>query len=151
MDDAGAPPLAPAAIVLDTNAALDWLVFGDPATAALAGVIECGAVRWTATERMRAEFAGVARRLRLAGREIDCERSLTCFDRWASIAPAPVPRAPPRLRCSDADDQIFVELALDRGARWLLTRDKALLKLARAAAACGLLITTPTAWRYTPR
>lgn len=31
--------------------------------------------------------------------------------------------------CSDADDQKFLELARDSGANFLLTKDKALLKL----------------------
>jgi len=33
-------------------------------------------------------------------------------------------------RCEDPDDQKFLELAWHAGARWLVTRDKALLKLA---------------------
>ena len=41
-------------------------------------------------------------------------------------------RAPPGLpRCSDVDDQKFLELAWHAQARWLVTKDKALLVLAR--------------------
>jgi hypothetical protein len=42
---------------------------------------------------------------------------------------------------------MFIDLALSQGARWLLSRDRALLKLARKAAVSGLLIQTPEAWR----
>lgn len=57
-----------------------------------------------------------------------------------------LPPAPLNLRCSDADDQIFVDLALAQGARWLITHDRALLKLARRAGGRGLAIVTPTCW-----
>jgi predicted nucleic acid-binding protein len=51
----------------------------------------------------------------------------------------------PRLRCRDADDQVFIDLALVHRARWLLTRDKALLALARRARPLGTEILRP--WR----
>jgi predicted nucleic acid-binding protein len=42
---------------------------------------------------------------------------------------------PPRcsLRCKDPDDQVFIDLAVHVGARWLFSKDAALLKLARRA------------------
>ncbi|MGI4857360.1 MAG: PIN domain-containing protein, partial [Janthinobacterium lividum] len=43
-------------------------------------------------------------------------------------AARPTPVLP---RCSDRDDQKFLELAARSGAHWLVTKDKALLKLAR--------------------
>ena len=60
-------------------------------------------------------------------------------------------RASPALRCADPDDQPFIDLALAAGANWLLTRDKALLALARPSLARGLVVTTPRRWDYTPR
>ena len=48
-----------------------------------------------------------------------------------------------RPQCTDTDDQKFIELALDAGAQWLVTRDRALLKLARRARSLGLTIVTP--------
>ena len=47
------------------------------------------------------------------------------------------------LQCRDPDDQMFIDLALAQRARWLLTRDRALLALARPAAAYGLEIAAP--------
>jgi hypothetical protein len=47
-------------------------------------------------------------------------------------------------RCADRDDQKFLELARDSGADWLVTADKALLKLARRDRLRGLFrILTP--------
>jgi predicted nucleic acid-binding protein len=63
--------------------------------------------------------------------------------------PAPLPmRAPrtPALLCRDPDDQKFLELALATDARFLVTRDRALLDLARRAQEQhGLAILRPDA------
>ena len=49
-----------------------------------------------------------------------------------------------RLDCRDPDDQRFVDLAVAQSARYLLTRDRALLALARGARKrFGLLIIQP--------
>lgn len=51
-------------------------------------------------------------------------------------------------RCADPDDQKFLRLAHASGARWLLSRDKAVLALARRAERAGLFrILPPSAWR----
>ena len=47
------------AIVIDTNIALDLLVFDDPGCAPLAAALEAGALQWLATAAMRDEFARV--------------------------------------------------------------------------------------------
>jgi predicted nucleic acid-binding protein len=49
-------------------------------------------------------------------------------------------------RCKDRDDQKFLELARDSAAHWLVTADKALLRLARRERLRGLFrILTPEA------
>jgi predicted nucleic acid-binding protein len=50
------------------------------------------------------------------------------------------------MRCTDPDDQVFIDLALACKARWLLSKDRALLKLARRARALGLSIQPPASW-----
>jgi predicted nucleic acid-binding protein len=52
--------------------------------------------------------------------------------------------------CRDPDDQKFIDLALAAKAQWLVSRDKALLALAKRAKARGLLIVKPEAWTLTP-
>ena len=61
------------------------------------------------------------------------------------VAPAPkLVRLPV---CSDKDDQKFLEVARDASADILVTKDKALLKLARKTAQAGLFrIMVPEAW-----
>jgi predicted nucleic acid-binding protein len=54
------------------------------------------------------------------------------------------PRGP--LRCKDPDDQVFIDLALHVGARWLFTKDAALLKLARRARQRGVGVTSLQQW-----
>jgi hypothetical protein len=63
-------------------------------------------------------------------------------------------RRPPKLVrlpvCTDRDDQKFLEVARDAGAAVLITKDKALLKLARKTAQAGLFrIMVPEAWLKT--
>ena len=50
-----------------------------------------------------------------------------------------------RLRCTDADDQKFVDLAV-ACAQMLISRDRAVLKLARRAQRLGVRVATPERW-----
>lgn len=136
------PDFLPTA-VLDTNVVLDWLVFEDPGVAALAAALAAGRVRWLASPSMRAELAQVVERPQLAAWQPDPQRVLATFDRHA-VACEPPP--PSRLLCRDATDQPFVDLALHRRARWLFSRDRALLALARRARLQGLDIAPPARW-----
>jgi putative PIN family toxin of toxin-antitoxin system len=134
------------AVVLDTNVSLDWLVFRDARVAPLAAAIEGGHVPWLACASMREELAHMLAHRTLAAWAPDRERALAIFDSMAQLQRAPPPR---RLLCSDPDDQVFIDLALAGRARWLVTHDRALLKLARRARTLGLIVLTPSAWRAT--
>jgi predicted nucleic acid-binding protein len=132
------------AVVLDTNIVLAWLLFADPALASLAQRIEAGALRWLACARMRDELADVLARSPFVERKTACEQVLASFDRLTTrVAQDATHVASPGLRCADPDDQVFADLALAHGARWLYTRDKALLSLAPAARRHGCEIVTP--------
>ncbi|MDE1949002.1 MAG: putative toxin-antitoxin system toxin component, PIN family, partial [Burkholderiales bacterium] len=131
------PSEAPA-VVLDTNVALDWLVFRDVGVSALAAAIEGGMLRWLACPRMRDELARTLTYPALAPWSPDSECVLATFDRW--VQPCAQPPAAPGMACRDADDQVFVDLAVAGRAQWLLTRDRALLDLAAAARRRGLTI-----------
>jgi putative PIN family toxin of toxin-antitoxin system len=135
----------PPRIVLDTNAVLDWLWFGDDRIAPVAAALNAGRLRWLASTPMRRELECVLGRLPTTSEAHSKEHVLTSFDRWAVIVePAPVFE---RLRCSDADDQKFIDLAVASGAGWLVSRDRAVLRLARRAGTFGLAIVTPEGWR----
>lgn len=136
-------PLTSAAprIVLDTNVVLDWLLFGEPSVAALARAVMAGRLRWVVTAPMRDELTHVLARGLAAARGADSETILATWDRHAT--PRPDPPTQRLLRVTDPDDQKFVDLALGTGARWLVSRDRAVLKLARRAAVAGTAIVTP--------
>ena len=52
-------------------------------------------------------------------------------------------------RCSDPDDQKFMELARNARADWLITKDKALLKLGRKTMqVANFGIRTPLQWAW---
>jgi putative PIN family toxin of toxin-antitoxin system len=142
-----APSAAPA-VVLDTNVVLDWLLFRDPACAGLAVQLQSHQFVWHATAAMREELAQVLPRPQFLRWNPDIEQLLAAFDHHSrrTEAPTDVP-APTALRCRDSDDQKFIDLACALGARWLFSRDRALLDLARAAHARGVEILTPTHWQ----
>lgn len=147
----GKQPLkSPLKIVLDTNVVLDWLVFRNPGVDALALAIEGSDVVWIGSEATRAELGHVlvhGRFSGLGGRSIGAEELMAVVDRHLQQVRQPALLPCPRYRCSDPSDQKFIDLALGQQARWLLTRDRALLKLARKVAASGLSISVPERWQ----
>lgn len=134
-------------VVLDTNVVLDWFVFDNPGVKPVARAIEGGTVNWLGCARTRGELVHVLNHAELGGRKVCAEQVLTLVDRLIQIELLPEVLPIQRLRCTDAGDQMFIDLALCQHARWLLSRDRAVLKLARRAAQQGLLILTPEAWR----
>ena len=134
-------------IVLDTNVVLDWLVFRNPACAALGDALAVRTLRWCASAAMREELAHVLGRGVAQAWKPDPVQLWTQWERDCVELAVPTSLAPAmRLRCTDADDQMFIDFSLAHGARWLLSRDRAVLKLARRARPFGLTITTPCDW-----
>ncbi len=138
-------PASPS-VVLDTNAALDWLLFRDPGMDALHAAIESGAARWLASPRMREELLRTLHYPALSRWQPNSERALALFDRWAAPCPEPEPTRAGPFICADPDDQVFIDLALAHKARWLITHDRALHRLARRAALIGLRVLKPKDW-----
>lgn len=134
----------PPSAVIDTNAILDWLVFQDP-SASFGRAIECDTLRWIATPAMLLEHRRLFESPSLSAWSPDVARLEAAWARWAQVDTDTVPGC--ALRCTDPDDQMFIDLALARQVTWLLTRDRALLKLARRAAPAGLRVLTPTHWQ----
>jgi predicted nucleic acid-binding protein len=139
--------IAPPIVVLDTNVVLDWLVFRNPECTALAAAVVAGDLRWVATRAMRDELAHVLARGHLDAWEPDLASLWALWDRHCSEVPTPAPTGPSdRLRCSDPDDQKFIDLAVARKACWLLSRDRAVLKLARRLRERGVETLPPERW-----
>jgi uncharacterized protein len=133
----------PREAVIDTNVLLDWLVFRDPAVAPLTDALAAGTLHWVATEAMLDELRHVLGRPPLLARRPEhVEDAIARFCQRVD----PPPAAPARLLCTDPDDQKFIDLALHRGSPWLVSRDRALLKLRRRALAHGVQVCQPAAW-----
>ena len=127
-----APLDRPLRVVFDTNVLLSMFVFADSRFAPLRAEVDAG--RWLAFTREDCleEFRRV---LDYAMFKLEVERQQAAYAAYAAIALQPgsdVPPEPAALpRCKDKDDQKFLELARDIGADWLVSSDKALLKLNR--------------------
>ncbi len=129
-----------AVLVIDTNIVLDLLVFDDPRCAALHRALASAGTRWLATDAMRGELARVldypAIRTWRERTEREAATILRRFDAHTERVPE-APTAP--WRCSDAEDQKFIDLALAWRAT-LLSKDRAVLRLARRLAPLGARI-----------
>jgi predicted nucleic acid-binding protein len=132
--------------VLDTNVVLDWLVFRNPHCAPLTQAIEDGHLRWLVTAAMRDELAHVLGRGVVDAWTPNHDQ---LWESWRllseSVPPPLITGEASRLRCTDSDDQKFIDLALG-SAQWLISRDRAVLKLARRAQRLGVRVTTPERW-----
>ena len=128
---------APQRIVLDTQVVLDLLHFADPRVSALRAALDAGRAVVVSDAACRAELLRVLNypALRIdAVRRAELEREyddLVLLQVHDSSPVAPMPALP---RCADPDDQKFLELAEASGAAILLSRDAALLALARRCA-----------------
>lgn len=126
-----------ATLVLDTNIVLDLLVFEDPAVHKLREALESGSVCWLATAAMRDELARVLDYPHIVPHLCALGKTnahvLARFDALRQAVP-PAVQAP--VRCSDFDDQMFINLAVTHQAN-LLSKDHAVLRLRKRLAALG--------------
>jgi putative PIN family toxin of toxin-antitoxin system len=129
-------------IVLDTNIVLDLCVFSDPATLPLREALQSGALQWIATQTMRDELERVLAYPNIVPRLAYYLRTaqdvLAQLDALAALHPV---AAKADVTCKDADDQKFIDLAIAHKAI-LLSKDKAVLCMAKRLAARGARIST---------
>ena len=140
-------------LVLDTNVWLDWLVFDEPTLAPLRAAHAAGRIEIVMDDACEMELVRVLAYdlgKHTIGAEAQakciesCRRVVTRIDATAiatSGASAVVGAAGSTAstatavgglpQCSDPEDQKFLELALSAGVDVLVTKDKALLELAR--------------------
>lgn len=140
----GTPPR----VVLDTNVLLDLFVFDDPRCAQLAQALRAGAIEAVTCAACEAEWRAVLDYPQLALEPERRTRGMAAFDALVRRLPSPSASDLPRLpRCADPDDQKFLALAASAGARWLVSRDRALLVLhRRCLREFGLAIVPPQPW-----
>lgn len=142
--------MIPNRVVLDTNVCLDLFVFRDPRWLPLLAGLRNGSVKAVTRADCRREWEIVLDYPHLPLDEESKKRSAAEYDAVITllgdgeINPISEVRLPV---CRDPDDQKFLELARDARATVLITKDKALLKLARRTAKAGLFkIIPPEAW-----
>jgi putative PIN family toxin of toxin-antitoxin system len=133
-------------IVIDTNVCLDLFVFRDPRWAPLLAALESGAVVAVTRADCRDEYLHVLHYPHLPLDEASRAEAAKRFDALIRVV-APDSRAIRLPVCTDRDDQKFLEIARDAGAAILVTKDKALLKLAKKTVRDNLFqIMKPEAW-----
>lgn len=117
-------------IVLDTNICLDLFVFDDIHTRYLKKQLENKTLKAITRTDCYEEWKRVLDYPNLSLNEENKTKCLNDFDHFiqlVEIEPKDYFLLP---QCKDKDDQKFLELAYDANALLLLTKDKALLKLA---------------------
>ena len=118
-------------LVLDTNIVLDLWVFRDKSVDTLRESIAGKQVTWLGTTAMREELACVLAYEQMVARmnaaNTSAQQVLDAFDRHATLVDA-APAAP--VKCRDADDQKFIDLAVVHEAT-LLSKDAQVLALRR--------------------
>ena len=141
-------PKSPTRIVLDTNVCLDLFVFRDPRWLRLMQAITNAEVEAVTRADCLMEWQIVLGYAHLGLDE--AMQTTICAEFDALIRPCvdTIPDTSVKLPiCRDTDDQKFIELAYQSGAAMLITKDKALLKLARKTQKAGLFqIVTPEVW-----
>jgi len=139
-------PVPPKRIVIDTNVCLDLFVFHDPRWAALLGAMESGAVEAVTRADCRDEYNIVLHYSHLPLDDTTRPQAAARFDALIKVV-APQESGVRLPVCTDKDDQKFLELARDAQAHTLITKDKALLKLAKRLAREGMFrVITPEKW-----
>ena len=137
-------------IVIDTNVCLDLFVFHDPRWVTLLNALRSGALEAVTHDDCRTEWLKVLEYRHLPLDEQSRPGVISAFDDLiACLLPQDMPgRSDVRLPvCTDRDDQKFLELARDSSAAILITKDKALLKLAKRTSKAGMFqIMTPEKW-----
>jgi putative PIN family toxin of toxin-antitoxin system len=131
-------------LVLDTNVWLDWLVFGDPGIAPIKAAVAANRAEVFIDADCEAELEralgyDLGRRFTL-----DAAGKSACIAECRRVARKIETAAPEAERaqlpaCRDRDDQKFMEAALAARAEFLVTKDRALLKLARRTARFGIV------------
>ena len=127
-------------VVLDTNVWLDWLVFDDPSIAPIKAAVAANRAEVFIDAACEAELER-ALGYDLGKRTVDAAACIAECRRVARRIESPLPEAE-RARlpaCRDPDDQKFLEAALAARAEFLLTKDRALLDLARRPAPFRIL------------
>lgn len=127
-------------LVLDTNVCLDLFVFHDPRWFSLLSALQQRRLRAVTSSGCRAEWLAVLHYSHLPVTDQNRPDCIAAFDALITEI-NPLAKTTMILpRCTDPDDQQFMELARDCSANYLVTKDKALLKCAKKTGSRGLFV-----------
>ena len=137
--------------ILDTNIWLDWFVFAqadDAPVVQLKRLIEQGLdsqQRIVMTQAMWDEWVDVLARPQFA---IEPERQAQILAQTRALVTLRADVPPPfeRIRCTDRDDQVFIDAALVHRVDWLISKDRHLLRLRNRARQWGVRVVSPQDW-----
>ena len=126
-------------LVLDTNILLDIFVFQDERAADLRKALLSKAIRPFSSQATLIEFADVLSRPLFC---LEASAQEGILSQWKGMSyilnDADIPASP--WKCSDPDDQIFLDLAYFNRPSTLISKDHALLIMAKITAKTGVCI-----------
>lgn len=127
-------------LVLDTNVVIDWLVFDDAFLATFREQVRARVIQVITHAPALNELRRV---LGYPILKLTAERQASVLEQYAALSSpfesdSELPLGFPR--CRDSDDDPFLHLAWRAGADALVSRDKAVLKLAKRARKFGFQI-----------
>ncbi|MGB7542893.1 MAG: putative toxin-antitoxin system toxin component, PIN family [Burkholderiales bacterium] len=130
-------------VILDTNVWLDWLVFDDPAIAPIKVAVAAERAEIFIDAACEAELERVLG-YGFGKRTLDAATQAACLAECRRVTqridlPMPEAERAQLPVCRDRDDQKFLETALAARAECLVTKDRALLELARRPAPFRIL------------
>lgn len=128
-------------IVIDTNVLLALWIFADATVTPLRAALAAGKLQPVRSLATDAELREVLARPGLFA--VPPPKQAGLLQEWEAQALLVAEVEPVAFRCRDPLDQKFIDLAVTAGARWLVSRDKAVLKLRRKAARLGCAVVTP--------
>lgn len=134
-------------VVVDTHIVLDWWIFKNPDCTDLLEEVSERRLKWIATNAMKEELMHVLARPHIGAKwHADPIQLLGQWRLHVNEVASPDLSPLNWPRCTDRDDQKFIDLALSQKARWLISRDRAVLKLAGRCRKLGLSVLDPGAW-----
>jgi len=140
----------PPRIVLDTNVCLDLFLFNDALSSHVLAALRRGEVQAVVDDACRDEWLRVLHYPQLPIDEGNRTKVHAAWEETVAYVPNSALQAFDETslpRCGDPDDQKFLELALASGARWLLSKDRELLKLDGRTRRAGLFtVCLPQQW-----
>ena len=131
--------MAPSPVILDTNVLLDIFVFRDERSLLLQQMIQNQERQLIYCQAMHDEFIDVLSRSQFQLNQFHQEAIL---HQWLNLANQVVLTESAPLRCSDPDDQIFIDLAYQTRPSLLVSKDNALIMLRKRLAGLNIDLQT---------